>query len=765
MKTIFQNKWQMKNHDKEAPKRDYSRQIAFLNRYSLLFHALLACMLVFVIEVCSRRSLIDACVFLGGHAFAFFFNALIIFFTLSIVYLFRRRMLMRIIISCVWLLLGIINGCVLSQRVTPFGYTDLKCISDLLTMTNTQYFSKTQEICVVVLLSILVVFLVIFAMKGPKFQGRLHKIRAAGFCVLMGVLMSAATSLAHNSEKMASYFSNIAQGYSDYGFVYGFSSSVMDRGMRKPLDYSESTIKQIKQTVAQAKEEASSYKVAQSGQIVSDSPQKQQPNVICVLLESFMDPTEINFLELSKDPVPNFRALSDNYTSGYLTVPVVGAGTANSEFEVLTGMNLRFFGTGEYPYKTVLKETDCESIASDLSALGYGTHVVHNNGGNFYSRANAFSQFGFDTFTSKELMNIQEYTPLGSWPTDDILISETEKALDSTPDQADFVYTITVQGHGAYPEEKVIQNPEIQVSGAETEAENNQWEYYVNQIHEVDKFIKNLTDMLAKRDENTILVLFGDHLPTMGLTDEDLKSGDIFKTQYTTWNNFGLEQKDADLAAYQLLAYTTEQAGLHEGTIFTYHQAGAYAADQKSYQNGLENLQYDLLYGERYCYDGQNPYPASDLQMGVDKTHIYHYETLADGSLAVYGDHFTNWSRIYVNDEKMSTTFVSDEQLILSADDAAGLESGDILKVCQVGSSNTIFRTTENTLMYYGVRTEADADSDADTDTDTKEEKNVQDEAGDAEDENSDPGEGAAEKKAGKQKTSKQKNGDSERQN
>lgn len=765
MKTIFQNKWQMKNHEKEAPKRDYSRQIAFLNRYSLLFHALLACMLVFVIEVCSRRSLIDACVFLGGHAFAFFFNALIIFFTLSIVYLFRRRMLMRIIISCVWLLLGIINGCVLSQRVTPFGYTDLKCISDLLTMTNTQYFSKTQEICVVVLLSILVVFLVIFAMKGPKFQGRLHKIRAAGFCVLMGVLMSAATSLAHNSEKMASYFSNIAQGYSDYGFVYGFSSSVMDRGMRKPLDYSESTIKQIKQTVAQAKEEASSYKVAQSGQIVSDSPQKQQPNVICVLLESFMDPTEINFLELSKDPVPNFRALSDNYTSGYLTVPVVGAGTANSEFEVLTGMNLRFFGTGEYPYKTVLKETDCESIASDLSALGYGTHVVHNNGGNFYSRANAFSQFGFDTFTSKELMNIQEYTPLGSWPTDDILISETEKALDSTPDQADFIYTITVQGHGAYPEEKVIQNPEIQVSGAETEAENNQWEYYVNQIHEVDKFIKNLTDMLAKRDENTILVLFGDHLPTMGLTDEDLKSGDIFKTQYTTWNNFGLEQKDADLAAYQLLAYTTEQAGLHEGTIFTYHQAGAYAADQKSYQNGLENLQYDLLYGERYCYDGQNPYPASDLQMGVDKTHIYHYETLADGSLAVYGDHFTNWSRIYVNDEKMSTTFVSDEQLILSADDAAGLESGDILKVCQVGSSNTIFRTTENTLMYYGVRTEADADSDADTDTDTKEEKNVQDEAGDAEDENSDPGEGAAEKKAGKQKTSKQKNGDSERQN
>ncbi len=704
MKKFYKNKWRQQKQTVGTAKRDYSRQIAFLNRYSILFHALLSCMLVFIIEICSRRSLVDACAFLGSHAFAFLFNALIIFFTLSVVYLFRRRMLMRIIISCVWLLLGIINGCVLSQRVTPFGYTDLKCISDLLTMTNTQYFTKTQEICVVILLSILVIFLVVLALKGPKFQGHPHKIRAVFFCAGMGVFMSFATTMAHSSEQMASYFANIAQGYSDYGFVYGFSSSVMDRGMNKPDDYSESTIKAITQSVAQAKEDASSYTVAKSDQIVSDSVKKQQPNVICVLLESFMDPTEINFLELSKDPIPNFRALSDNFTSGYLTVPVVGAGTANSEFEVLTGMNLRFFGTGEYPYKTILKETNCESIASDLSKQGYGTHVVHNNGGNFYSRANAFSQFGFDTFISKEMMNIQEYTPLGSWPTDDILIGETKKALDSTPNQSDFVYTITVQGHGSYPDEKVIQNPEITVSGADSEEKNNQWEYYVNQIHEVDKFIKNLTDMLSERDENTILVLFGDHLPTMGLTDEDLKSGDIFKTKYATWNNFGLEQKDADLAAYQLLAYTTEQAGIHEGTIFTYHQAEEYDTANEQYQNKLENLQYDILYGERYCYDGKDLYPASDLQMGVDQTHLQHYRQNADGSLSIFGDHFTNWSRIYINDEKISTTFVSDKELLLPADHASDLENGDIIKVCQVGSSNTIFRTTENSLTYYGAQ-------------------------------------------------------------
>ncbi len=76
----------------------------------------------------------------------------------------------------------------------------------------------------------------------------------------------------------------------------------------------------------------------------------------------------------------------------------MGAGTANTEFEVLTGMNLRYFGPGEYPYKTVLKESYTESAASALKELGYGAHALHNNGGNFYSRAKVFNHIGFDSF-------------------------------------------------------------------------------------------------------------------------------------------------------------------------------------------------------------------------------------------------------------------------------------------------------------------------------------------------------------------------------
>lgn len=126
----------------------------------------------------------------------------------------------------------------------------------------------------------------------------------------------------------------------------------------------------------------------------------------------------------------------------------------------------------------------------------------------------------------------------------------------------------------------------------------NAWTYYVNQLNEADRFIKELTDELSKRDEDTIVVMFGDHLPTMGLQDSDMKSGDIYKTKYITWNNMGLPKEDADLYAYQLLAQTTDTVGIHEGTIMNYHQTQMNSTDEASYQDGLDLLQYDILYGK-----------------------------------------------------------------------------------------------------------------------------------------------------------------------
>ena len=85
----------------------------------------------------------------------------------------------------------------------------------------------------------------------------------------------------------------------------------------------------------------------------------------------------------------------------------------------------------------------------------------------------------------------------------------------------------------------------------------------------------------------------------MGLTVEDLKNKYLFQTEYVMWDNFGLKKKNENLAAYQMAAEVMDRVGIHEGTVFRYHQA---RRNTRNYQVDLETLQYDLLYGKRYSY-------------------------------------------------------------------------------------------------------------------------------------------------------------------
>ncbi|MBQ1682429.1 MAG: LTA synthase family protein [Agathobacter sp.] len=678
----------------------FEKVVDVLNRYAVLFHIALSLSIVFVVELISRRSVLSALNFIRIHPLAYLYNSFIVFASLMLVFLFRRRGFFRVLITSFWVLLGIINGCILSNRVTPFTYTDLKCVSDLLSMTNTNYFTAQQATAVVFGFVIFILLMVALFIKGPRYQGKKHPVAyPLSVLAVLFIGIPAATSAATNTHIVDTYFYNIAQGYEDNGFIYSFSSSVVNRGMSKPETYSKETIDTIENQV--------NTQVAKT--------KSSKPNIICILLESFVDPEELTYLKTNKDPISFYHYLEDNYTSGYLTVPVVGAGTANTEFEILTGMSMQYFGTGEYPYKTILKQTDCESIASDLSKIGYGTHVVHNNGGNFYSRANAFSMMGFDTFTSKECMNITEFTPNGNWAEDAILVNETIKALDAT-EGSDFVYTITVGTHGDYPKQPILDNPEYVVTGANSEESANQWTYFVNQAHKTDLFIQNLITELDKRDEDTIVVMFGDHLPTMGLTNEDTVPGDIYKTKYQTWNNMGLEKQDADLYAYQLLASVTDSVGIHEGTIWKYHQNelanNEAKLDRDAYLNGLENLQYDLLYGDRFAYNGEDLYPATEIVMGIDEVVIEKAQRFEiSNALMLTGSSFTPWTRVYVNDSRVDSVLVDGKHMRISLDD---VEDGDVIQMKVLGSSNSVFRVS-NEFVYDDPTVE-------DTETETTEE-------------------------------------------
>lgn len=256
----------------------------------------------------------------------------------------------------------------------------------------------------------------------------------------------------------------------------------------------------------------------------------------------FFNPDRVKGVKFSQDVLPNMKRLSSEYSAGYISVPCFGAGTANTEFEVQTGINLDDFGPGEYPYKTVLQSAICESAAYDLKNLGYSTHALHNNDGTFYNRNKVFSHLGYDTFTSIEYMSDIEYNPIG-WAKDSILTGEIAKILDST-EGSDYIYTISVQGHGDYPSQMPENyNPEIKVENFFDGADKAAFEYYINQIHEMDKFVGELVKYLSERDEQTILVMYGDHLPGFNFTNETLSYGNIYQTPYVIWDNIGLKRE------------------------------------------------------------------------------------------------------------------------------------------------------------------------------------------------------------------------------
>ena len=509
----------------------------------------------------------------------------------------------------------------------------------------------------------------------------MHRIPALIAIVAAFGTVGLLTNLAIDKRVVSNYFGNIAFAYEDYGFPYCFSASVFNTGIEEPNGYSEETMN----------------KITDNGAITeSKTGRKEMPNILFIQLESFFDPYEVEFFKTSQDPIPNFRKLSEQYSSGYFKVPSVGAGTANTEFEVLTGMSMRYFGPGEYPYKTILKKTQAESAATALKKFGYGAHALHNNGGNFYSRADVFNNIGFDSYTSKEFMNILQLTENG-WAKDSVLTQHIKNAMDST-EQQDFVFGITVQGHGDYPEEKKIENPRIRVTGIEDEGRTNAWEYYVNQLYETDQFIGDLIQMLKDRDEPTVLVLYGDHLPTMGLEAKDLKGRYLYNTNYVIWDNIGLPKQDENIAAYQAMADVFDRLDIHSGTVFNYHQN---RRKTKNYLADLELLQYDMLYGEQYVYGGKdkNPVKTGYMQMGILDVALTGIVQQVEDTYSLYGENFTKNSKVYINDDKQDATFLNNTRIDLKE---TKLKNGDKIKVCQVGSSERIFRESAEYVYYDG---------------------------------------------------------------
>ena len=649
---------------------------------SFVYAAIWALALNLIIETLGRfttQGLSGGISFMFHSPVIFLYNSLIIFTTLVIASVFKRRLFVFTVVAIFWLAVGITNGVILTQRMTPFTVKDLSNLEDGLTIV-TNYLSTPVIVLAGVGIVVAVGALVLLFIKGPQKKDKLKRKRNLVGVVLVIGFTFLSTSLAVNAGVVETFFGNLAYAYRDYGVVYCFANTWLNTGISKPAGYSKESMLDI----------FSEKELGEDGAMLLEEKDidMEHPNILFLQLESFIDPETVKTIKLSGDACPNFRRLMSEYSSGELTVPACGAGTANVEFEVLTGLSVKFFGPGEYPYKAVLKERTGESLAYDLDSMGYASHAIHNHRAVFYNRNTVFANMGFDTFTSVEYMQNVAKTPK-NWAKDNVLTECINDALDSTEGR-DMIYTISVQGHGKYPAEKVIENPKIEVLSAPSEELKWKYEYYVNQIYEMDKFIGELTAELAERDEPTVLVMYGDHIPAIDITEDDLESGTLYGTQYVIWDNFGMKKDDENLHTYQLAAHVMDMLDMQVGTVFTYQQNHK---NSETYLSDLKALGYDMLYGKQYIYGGTNPFEPTKLKMGVKDIKIDEVVKIGD-RYYLKGQNFTQYSKVTLDGKTLKTIYLGES--VLGLLEEVDPEDAPNMKVSQIeNKSKEILSTTE----------------------------------------------------------------------
>ena len=606
-----------------------------INKNEKLNYAIIAFVTTFMTEVFSRNSFTSALNFFVRHFFIFCMNYFIVFSVMILVLFTKKKTFWKYTVSFLWILLGLISFIMYHFRMMPFSFIDILLIPSTFTVIP-KYLSVLQMILAAACIITLVFLLVFLYKKSKIFSVRIKKNIPFAItvftCTVLYVFFMAVTGFVDVRV------SGLTNKYQKNGFVYCFFRSAIDMGMHEPNDYSSQEVATIINDVESDEKEAS-----------------VKANIIFLQLESFFDVHHVKNVSYSEDPIPVFTELQKKYSHGYLKVPTFSAGTANTEFEVLTGMNIDFFGIGEFPYQTIGKSKTIESMAYCLKNIGYSTHAIHDNSATFYDRNLIYPNLGFDTFTSIEYMYDVKYNVLG-WARDSALIDPINDAFDSSDDK-DFIYTVAVQTHGTYPNDVKDSAKKIYAYGVSEEI-REQYEYYLSQIHEVDTFVGDLISNLEKRDEPTVLVIFGDHMP--GFDFGDGRLDDKYQTEYVLWSNFSMDNINKDLHSYQLYSYVLDRLNLNGGTLSKLHKKYNYI-DSDIYSDKFEIVQYDMIYGSGDAC--AKKYKPTNMKMGIRNIKIKNVK-ISENKLNVLGENFNEYSVIYINGKRTDSSYIDHGKLV-----------------------------------------------------------------------------------------------------
>lgn len=447
-----------------------------------------------------------------------------------------------IIESVFFTVFALVNYFVISFRSTPVQPWDLYSIGTAGSVASEYKYELSGD--VILRLLIMAVLIAIFCFVKCKLPlARFWGMRLVILGVSIGCLANFTTKL-HTDSFVASMklydklFTPTTIYYKDGGPL-AFLMETKYLSVDVPEGYS----------AKQAKELLDSYGNEDTTAFTADTA--DQPNIIVIMDEAFSDPSILGDFTTNEDYMPFIRSLqtSNQATTGYLNVSVVGGNTANSEFEFLTGNTMAFLPTGSVAYQQYIHNNiDC--LPSYLKDLGYHTYASHPYNASGWSRDKVYPMMGFDEMTFIDDYKDAEY--VRNYVSDqscvDYIISTYEK--NEATDAPFFMFLVTMQNHSSYTKEYENFTPDITVDGSDSFALSS----YLSLMKKTDSAMANLIDYFQQQEEDTVIVFFGDHQPANSVVSDIYKlngssvskvTGEEqnlrYKVPFFIWSNFEQE--------------------------------------------------------------------------------------------------------------------------------------------------------------------------------------------------------------------------------
>ncbi|MDO5136770.1 MAG: LTA synthase family protein [Eubacteriales bacterium] len=455
-------------------------------------------------------------------------------------------------------LLGLVQYYVLLFRGRPFMIFDLMSVRTAMDVAGGYSYAMALEqgLWLLCLFGVLTALFYHQGMRLPKnrilFAARM--LLVAGAVVGAGVSLKLGLVNRLNLERMDLWMPK--DNYNANGTMYTLLMECQYIHVEKPEGYGP--------------EKAESIAAAQVSQEKERAVTPE--NLILIMNESLSDMEEAGDLKTDTELMPFLHSLKKTAVKGLLQVPVFGGGTADSEYEALTGNSKIFLPAATVAYEFYSADPEY-GMAQKLKDQGYRAVALHPHRKGNWNRLSVYRFMDFDQFISKDEWGEMEMYRKGDSDEDTYrkviqLTEEKEKG------EKLFTFLVTMQNHGGYSddgtgfESTVTLNYDKEYPMAET---------YLTLMKESDRALQGLIQHFEKVKEPTMIVLFGDHYPSVEeefyqqllgthVDDMTLEQRQIrYQTPYIIWTNYDIgEIEDAGetMSANYLGSYIMQQAGL-----------------------------------------------------------------------------------------------------------------------------------------------------------------------------------------------------------